>query len=187
MIINNETKFKDQLASAAKKANKTLGMTKRNFKCVNEEVFEVLYGTLARPQLEYAVHLWSPYQTGLREKLERTNRRATTLVRNIKPKSYEERLSTLNLMSTLDRRDRGDMIMTYNIINHRVEMDARFMKMNIESRKRGHTMKLKISRSKIEIGRNFFTNIIKKRWNGLSQEIINAMMPSREPMTKRKD
>mgnify|MGYP003401785535 FL=1 len=103
----------------------------------------MLYGTLVRPQLEYAVHLWSPYQIGLREKLERTQRRATKLVRNIKHKSYEERLSTLNLMSTLDRRDRGDMIMTYNIINHRVEMDARFMKMNTESRTRGHTMKLK--------------------------------------------
>ena len=39
---------------------------------VNKEAFEVLYGTLVRPQLEYAVHLWSPYQIGLREKLERT-------------------------------------------------------------------------------------------------------------------
>ena len=64
--------------------------------------------------------------------------------------------------------------MTYNIINHRVEMDARFMKMNTESRTRGHTMKLKISRSKIEIRKKNFTNRIKKRWNGLSQEIINA-------------
>ena len=135
-------------------------MIKKNFKCVNKEAFEVLYGTLVRPQLEYAVHLWSPYQTGLREKLERTQRRATKLVRNIKHKSYEERLSTLNLMSTLDR---GDMIMTYNIINHRVEMDARFMKMNAESRTRGHNMKHTISRSKIEIRRNFFTNRIKKR------------------------
>ena len=76
-------------------------------------------------------------------------------------------------MSTLDRRDRGDMIMTYNIINHRVKMDARFMNMNTESRTRGHIMKLKISRSKIEI-RNVFTNRIKKRWNSLSQEIINS-------------
>ena len=122
----------------------------------------MLYGTLVRPLLEYAVHLWSPYQIGLREKLEQTQR-ATKLVRNIKHKSYEERLSTLNLMSTLDRRDRDDMIMTYNIINHRVEMDARFMKMNIESRTRGHTMKLKISRSKIEIRRNLFTNRITNR------------------------
>ena len=129
---------------------------------------------LVRPQLEYVVHLWSPFQINLREKLEQSQRRAIKLVRNIKHKSYEEKLSTLNLMSTLDRRDRGDMIMTYNIINHRVEMDARFMKMNTESRTRGHTMKLKISRSKIEIRRFFFTNRIKKRWNGLSQEIINA-------------
>ena len=53
-------------------------------------------------------------------------------------------------------------------------MDSRFMKMDTESRTRGHTMKLKISRSKIEIRRNFFTNRIKKRWNGLGQEIINA-------------
>ena len=85
-------------------------MVKRNFKCVNKDAFEVLFGTLVRPQLEYAVHLWSPYQTGLREKLEQTQRRATKLVRNIKHKSYEKRLSTLNLMSTLDRQDRGDMI-----------------------------------------------------------------------------
>ena len=91
-----------------------------------------------RPQLEYAVHLWSPYQIGLREKLEHSQRTATKLVRNIKHKSYEERLSTLSLMSTLDRQDRGDMIMTYNIINHRVEMDARFMIMKTEMRTRGH-------------------------------------------------
>ena len=77
-------------------------------------------------------------------------------------------------MSTLEKRDRGDMIMTYNIINDMIEMDARFMKMNTESRTRGHNMKLKITRSKIEIRRIFFTNRIKKRWNGLSQEIINS-------------
>ena len=85
-----------------------------NFKCVNKDAFEVLYGKLVRPHLQYAVHLWSPYQTGLREKLERTQRRATKLVRNIKHKSYEERLSTLNFLSTLDGRDRGDMINNNN-------------------------------------------------------------------------
>ena len=53
-------------------------------------------------------------------------------------------------------------------------MDARFMKMNTESRARGHTKKLKISRSKIEIRRNVFADRIVKRWNGLIQEIINS-------------
>ena len=108
-----------------------------------------------------------------KRKLEQSQR-ATKLVRNIKHKSYEERLSTLNLMLTLDRQDRGDIIMTYNILNRRIEMYARFMKMNKESRTRGHTKKLKISQSIIEIRRNIFTYRIVKRWNGLSQEIINS-------------
>ena len=77
-------------------------------------------------------------------------------------------------MLTLDSQDRGHMIMTYNILNHKVEMDARFMKMNTESRTREHTKNLEISRSQIEIGINFFTNRITKRWNCLSQEIINS-------------
>ena len=100
----------------------------RNFEYINKDAFKVLCGTLVRPQLKYAVHLWSPYQIGLRENLEQSQRRTTQLVKNIKRKSYEERLFTLNLMSTFDRQERGDIIMTYNILNHRVEMDARFIK-----------------------------------------------------------
>ena len=77
-------------------------------------------------------------------------------------------------MSTLDRRERGDMIMTCNILKDKVEMDARFMKMNVESRTRGHTNKLKISRSQIEIRRDFFTNRIMKRDWMVSQKILNS-------------
>ena len=106
-------KFKDHVAFAAKKANKTLGMIKRNFKCIDKDKFEVLYGTLVRSQLEYAEHLWSPYQIVLREKLEQLQRRATQLVRNIKYKNYDEILCTLNLMSTLDRRER-EMIWSWH-------------------------------------------------------------------------
>ena len=66
------------------------------------------------------------------------------------------------------------MIMTYSVLNHRIEMDARFVKMNTDSRTIGHTMKLKINRSKIEIRRNFFTNRIKTTWNDLNQETIHS-------------
>ena len=51
VIINSDMKFKDQVETAAKKANKTIGMTKRNFDYINKDVFEVLDGTLVRPQL----------------------------------------------------------------------------------------------------------------------------------------
>ena len=69
-------KFKDQVASAAKKANKTLAMIKRNFEYINKDDLEAFYGMLVmRPQLEYDVHLWPPYQTDLRETLEQSQRR----------------------------------------------------------------------------------------------------------------
>ena len=38
---------KDQVASAAKKVNKTLGMIKRYFKYINKDAFEVLYTILS--------------------------------------------------------------------------------------------------------------------------------------------
>ena len=53
--------------------------------------------------------------------------------------------------------------MRYNILNQRVEMDARFIKMNAESRTRGHMVYAKKS------------------------SFEKQVMPSREPMTKRKD
>ena len=80
-------------------------------------------------------------------------------------------------------------MLTYNTLNHRVEMDARFMKMNTESGTRGHTKKFTISPSQIEIRRNFFTNRIMKRLNGLSKEIIHSKTNrlSRELTTKSKN
>ena len=53
-------------------------------------------------------------------------------------------------MSTLDRRERANKIMTYNILNHRAEMDDKFMKMNKDSRTAGRIKKLKISQSKLK-------------------------------------
>jgi len=53
----------------------------------------------------------------MKEKIERIQRRATKLVRNIKNRNYEERLTFMKIMSLEQRRDRGDMIMTYNILN----------------------------------------------------------------------
>ena len=48
MITNSDMKFKDQVASAVKKANKTLEMIKRNFKYINKDTFEVLYDMLVK-------------------------------------------------------------------------------------------------------------------------------------------
>ncbi len=143
-----------------------------NFNYINREAFEVLYGVLVRPQLEYAIQLWSPYQAGLKENIERTQRRATKLVKGIRNRSYEERLKYLNLMTTQERRDRGDSIMTYNILSNNIDMGTFKLEDSNEHRTRGHTRKLAVIRSRTEIRRNFFTNRIVNRWNALGQRTV---------------
>jgi len=173
VLINADMKFKDQVSAAIKKANRTLGLIKRNFEFINREAFEVLYGVLVRPKLEYAIQLWSPYQVGQKDNIERTQRRATKLVKSIKNRSYQERLRYLNLMTTQERRDRGDSIMTYNILNNNLDLGKYKLVMSKEQRTRGHSLKLEVSRSRTEIRRNFFTNRIVNRWNKLRQETVN--------------
>ena len=48
--------------------------------------------------------------------IERVQRRATTLVPQLNKLNYDEKLKILDITSLVDRRIRGDMIETYNII-----------------------------------------------------------------------
>ncbi len=78
--------------------------------------FRTLYTTYIRPILEYAAPTWSLYLVKHKTKLERVQRYATRLVPELRGMSYEDRLRELHLTSLEDRRARGDMITTYNII-----------------------------------------------------------------------
>ena len=75
-MINGDMTFKKPVASASKRGNKTPRLIKRNFEYINKYAFEMLYGTLVKPQLEYALHLYLPYQIGLREKLEHSKKKS---------------------------------------------------------------------------------------------------------------
>ena len=46
---------------AAANATKFLGLLKRTFSAVSEDLFIFLYKTYVRPHLEYYVQLWCPY------------------------------------------------------------------------------------------------------------------------------
>ena len=174
VIINCDMKFKDQVAAAAKKANRTLGMIKRNFECMNKDMFEVLYSTLVRPHLEHAVAVWSPYQVGQKEKLERVQRRATKMVKELRSLEYNERLNKFNLMSTEDRRKRGDMITTFKIMKMKMDVGRDILERFDSTRTRGHNMKLKKIRSNRDYRKNFFTRRVCDEWNDRSQSDIDS-------------
>ena len=67
----------------------------------------LLYVSLVRPHLEFAVPVWNPYLKKDIEKLENIQHRATRLVPNLRKKGYEFRLKKLRLTTLEIRRKRG--------------------------------------------------------------------------------
>ena len=89
-----------------------LGIIKRNFRDIKQDVFIMLYKSLVRSHLEYAYSVWSPYHVQVQdiEALEKVQKMATKLISSLKHSSYEERLRILHLPTLKFRRSRGDMI-----------------------------------------------------------------------------
>ena len=77
----------------------------------------MLYVSLIRSHLEYAISVWNQYLRGNIESIENLQHKATRLVPNIKGNSYEYRVKASGLIKLSTRRKRGDLIQFYNIIN----------------------------------------------------------------------
>ena len=79
LYISSNLKWNEQSNRAASKANSLLGMLKRTFTCRDPELWKTLYTSYIRPQLEYAIAAWNPYQKGDIKTLEKIQRRCTRI------------------------------------------------------------------------------------------------------------
>ena len=150
-------------------------------------MFLNLYNTLIRPLLEYCVQAWSPYLQKDITLLENVQRRATKLVGRLRNKGYEERLKELKLTKLQDRRSRGDMILTYRLLNGMEGTDYNtFFTFNDNYYNlRGHSMKLKVTLEHLNIRKNFFAKRVVEKWNSLTEFEVSA--PSTATFKKRYD
>ena len=110
--------------------------------------------------------------------METVQKRATRMVPELRGLSYADRLSKMDLTNLQMRRQRGDLIQMYKIIN-------KFEKVNLvndtylitENRKynlRSHNRT--IYREKMKYFRprfNFITNRVTTIWNKLTTDIVN--------------
>ena len=173
--IESTLKSHKQVSEAAKKGYQMLGFINRNFASRNKSCMVKLYKHYVRPHLEYAVQAWNPHYQGDVDILERVQRRATRMIKGFKDLSYEDRLDRCGLTTLKTRRDRGDMIEVYKIINRLDNVNEEiFFKRSSESRTRGHNFKLAKSNCRTDIRKFSFGHRVIDELNTLPWEVVNS-------------
>ena len=131
---------------------------KRSFKYITKDSILLFYKALIRPHLEYCIPSWSPYLAkGIDvHVLEKIQHRATKLVSAISSLPYVNCLKYLGLYSLYCRRQRGDLIEAFKIINKISNTSLSFPMLTTITR--GHSMKIFINRSKLNLRKYLFLN-----------------------------
>ena len=133
--------------------------------------------TMLCPKLEYAAVVWSPHMKKDIMKLERIQRAATKMVPELKDLTYEGRLKEMELPTLQVRRERGDLITMYKIVNQIEKIDKQdlvLLKEVDNRRTRGHSKRIRKSQCLRDIKKYSFPHRTVDIWNGLKEEIVTA-------------
>uniref|UniRef100_A0A1E1VZH4 RNA-directed DNA polymerase from mobile element jockey-like n=1 Tax=Pectinophora gossypiella TaxID=13191 RepID=A0A1E1VZH4_PECGO len=98
------------------------------------------------------------------------------MVSSLRDKTYEERLSLLNLTTLEQRRKRGDLIETYKILHdhYDVQQLKDIFKLSKNVNLRGHSLKLYKPLCASNPKHNFLPNRVVDSWNKLPESIVSA-------------
>ena len=175
ILISEDLKPKKHVAKMVKKANRLLGMIRRTITCKNKTNIMNLYKTLIRPILDYGAAVWSPHQQTDIQKIEKVQRRATKMIKEIRNLSYKERLRKCNLMTLESRRRRYDLIETFKIMKNISKVNVQKLFTLRESQTRGHSLKIFKKQARLNTRKYFFSQRVVNDWNKLPTEAVNAM------------
>ena len=97
VTISSDLSWTPHICNIVNRANRTLGLLRRNLKVRSQSIKKQAYETLVRPTLEYASSVWDPYTKNDTKMLEAVQRRAARWV----TRKYRKTLSVQQMMDTL--------------------------------------------------------------------------------------
>jgi len=115
VVISDDGKTLSQCQYVYNKVIRILGMINRTIKYKEGRIMVRLYKSLLRPHLEYCVNAWSPHYLKDKELLERVQHKFTRMFKDLRQRTYGERLKSLNLWTLEERQNRQDLIEVFKM------------------------------------------------------------------------
>ena len=174
VYVDNKLSFREHIHQITMKANRLVGIIRRTFDYLTEEMFVKLYKGIVRPIIEYGHSVYQPELKSLCQEIENVQRRATKILSTLRDKTYPERLRILGLPSLEHRRRRGDMIDLYKYIHGHYTANEPSFIVQENDRLRGHPLKLGKEQHRLRIRGNSFAVRVINSWNSLPEEVVTA-------------
>ena len=125
--------------------------------------------------MEYGNVIWEPFYVLDQNRIENVQRTTTRLVSSIKHLSYEQRLEKFALPSLRFRRQRGDMICVYSLLNNIHDLDySLFLTLADATSTRGYPFKIFKQQLLRDVRTHAFSKQIINNWNKLETSIVTA-------------
>ncbi len=142
---------------------------KASFIDITPVFFHKLCRAFIRPHVEYSFQAWWPLLKKDIKLLEDAQRRSTKSVRCLKDSECEERVQLLKFDSSSCTMNVGDMILVHKILHGSLEgiQWRDFFQVADTSRLRGHSLKLKKERSRLDLRKFTSSQRVVNMWNDL--------------------
>lgn len=176
VTLDHQLKWSNHISNISRKANKTLGMIKRNLWNCPQSIKETTYKTIVRPKLEYACESWDPYYKKDIATLERIQRKAARFC----TQNYQQTASVTHMLGELGwetlqaRRKKARLTMIFKLSHNLLNLKStNYLKPHTEMRTRGsHPFKYFIPNFHKDVFKySFFPRTIME-WNSLPPEAV---------------
>ena len=182
--VSEDLSSMTHVQKAKGKAMAEIARIRRNFSFIDKKAFCILYNQRIRPHLDYGMAACPPSTSAEAKTLEAVQSKATALVLGMRGKNSEERRKLLGLMTLQQRRERGDLIEVYKILNGLTRIDpAAFWE--VRTARNG----ARLVKERATFGRKqrqkFFSYRVVQKWNLLPVDLKTA--PSLNSFKNRLD
>ena len=179
VIVTDSGKPSEHATTIAKKANSILSQLNRTMISRSRDVILNLFKIFVRPTLESAGVAWCPWEKKDIEIIEKIQRRTTRMIPGLGGLSYEERLKACNLTTLERRRERGDAIEMFKILNgyscnDLVRSFCFASQRHDVSTRSAANKSLVPEKCHLDVRKNFFTNRAVQVWNALPLDVREA-------------